>query len=25
MDEVGLYSVRNGKIVREEFFYDMGM
>ena len=25
MDEVGLYSVRNGKIVREEFFYDVGM
>ena len=25
MDEVGLYTVRNGKIVREEFFYDMGM
>jgi ketosteroid isomerase-like protein len=25
MDEVGLYSVRNGKIIREEFFYDMGM
>lgn len=25
MDEVGLYSVRNGKIVREEFFYDTGM
>ncbi|MEO6025124.1 MAG: nuclear transport factor 2 family protein [Burkholderiales bacterium] len=25
MDEVGLYSVHNGKIVREEFFYDMGM
>ena len=24
MDEVGLYTVRNGKIVREEFFYDMG-
>ncbi len=22
MDEVGLYTVRNGKIVREEFFYD---
>lgn len=21
MDEVGLYTVRNGKIVREEFFY----
>ncbi len=25
MDEVGLYVVRDGKIVREEFFYDMGM
>lgn len=24
MDEVGLYTVRDGKIVREEFFYDMG-
>jgi hypothetical protein len=24
MDEVGLYQVRNGKIVREEFFYNMG-
>jgi len=24
LDEVGLYTVRNGKIVREEFFYDMG-
>lgn len=23
MDEVGLYTVRNGKIVREEFFYSM--
>jgi len=23
MDEVGLYTVKNGKIVREEFFYDM--
>lgn len=23
-DEVGLYTVKNGKIVREEFFYDMG-
>lgn len=22
MDEVGLYTVRDGKIVREEFFYD---
>ncbi len=25
MDEVGLYEIRNGKIVREEFFYNMGM
>ena len=25
LDEVGLYTVRNGKIVREEFFYSMGM
>ena len=25
MDEVGLYTVRDGKIVREEFFYDTGM
>lgn len=24
MDEVGLYTVKNGKIVREEFFYEMG-
>ena len=23
MNEVGLYTVKNGKIVREEFFYDM--
>jgi ketosteroid isomerase-like protein len=23
MDEVGLYQVKGGKIVREEFFYDM--
>ena len=23
-DEVAVYTVRNGKIVREEFFYDMG-
>jgi ketosteroid isomerase-like protein len=23
MEEAGLYHVRNGKIVREEFFYDM--
>ena len=23
MDEVGLYTVKNGKIVREEFFYNM--
>jgi ketosteroid isomerase-like protein len=25
MEEAGLYTVRNGKIVREEFFYDAGM
>ncbi len=25
MDEVGLYTVRSGKIVRAEFFYDTGM
>ena len=25
IDEVGLYHVKDGKIVREEFFYDMGM
>jgi ketosteroid isomerase-like protein len=25
MDEVGLYTVHNGKIVREEFFYDAEM
>lgn len=25
MEEAGLYTVRNGKIVREEFFYDTGM
>src|SRR5271168_438461 len=25
LDEVALYTVRDGKIVREEFFYDMGM
>jgi ketosteroid isomerase-like protein len=25
MDEVGLYTVRNGRIVREEFFYDADM
>ena len=25
MDEVGPYTVRNGKIVREEFFYDAEM
>lgn len=25
MDEIGLYYVRNGKIVREEFFYEMPM
>jgi ketosteroid isomerase-like protein len=24
IDEVGLYRVKNGKIVREEFFYEMG-
>ena len=24
MDEMGLYTVKGGKIVREEFFYDMG-
>ncbi len=24
MDEAALYTVKNGKIVREEFFYDMG-
>ncbi|MGH6630982.1 MAG: SnoaL-like domain-containing protein [Burkholderiales bacterium] len=24
MDEVGLYTVENGKIVREEFFYAVG-
>lgn len=24
MDEVALYTVKNGKIVREEFFYTMG-
>ncbi len=24
MDEVGLYTIMNGKIVREEFFYSMG-
>ena len=24
MDEVGLYTVKNGKIVKEEFFYSMG-
>ena len=24
MDEVGLFTVENGKIVREEFFYTMG-
>ena len=23
-DEVAVYTVKNGKIVREEFFYDMG-
>jgi ketosteroid isomerase-like protein len=25
LDEVGLYTVRDGKIAREEFFYDTGM
>ena len=25
LDEVALYTVRDGKIVQEEFFYDMGM
>jgi len=25
LDEVALYTVSNGKIVRDEFFYDMGM
>jgi len=24
MDEVGIFTVESGKIVREEFFYDMG-
>ncbi|MGH1344941.1 MAG: SnoaL-like domain-containing protein [Nannocystales bacterium] len=24
MDEVGLFTVESGKIVKEEFFYDMG-
>ena len=24
LDEVGLYTIKNGKIVREEFFYHMG-
>ena len=24
LDEVGLYTVENGKIVREEFFYQLG-
>lgn len=24
MEEVGLYTVEDGKVVREEFFYDMG-
>jgi hypothetical protein len=23
MDETGLYTVQNGKIVKEEFFYSM--
>ena len=25
LEEVGLYTVKDGKIVHEEFFYDMGM
>ncbi|MEZ4701579.1 MAG: nuclear transport factor 2 family protein [Rhodothermales bacterium] len=25
MDEVGLFTVKDGKIVREEYFYDAGM
>lgn len=24
-EEIGIYSVKNGKIVRQEFFYDMAM
>jgi hypothetical protein len=24
LDEVGLYTVKDGRIVREEFFYAMG-
>ena len=24
LNEVGVYTVKNGKVVREEFFYDMG-
>ena len=24
LDEAGLYTVKDGKIVQEEFFYDMG-
>jgi ketosteroid isomerase-like protein len=24
MDEIGVYTVKDGKIVREEFFYDQG-
>lgn len=24
MEEIALYTVENGKVVREEFFYDMG-
>jgi hypothetical protein len=24
MDEIGLYTVENGKITHEEFFYTMG-
>lgn len=24
MDEVGVFTVKDGKVIREEFFYDMG-
>jgi SnoaL-like protein len=24
MDEIGIYTVKDGEIVREEFFYDQG-
>ena len=24
MNEIGLFTVRNGKVSKEEFFYDMG-